>query len=109
VLQGGIGPAGLASEDLHVLDFTDFERPRWHRCNFYGLLTVRAVTETIKKIIIQSFTISNSTGRVSFLVSRCHASPLVSGMVRDYDLQKHIERPSQSIVQARPAGHRCTT
>ena len=29
--QGGIGPAGLASEDLHVLDFTDFERPRWHR------------------------------------------------------------------------------
>lgn len=32
VLQGGIGPAGLASEDLHVLDFTDMERPRWHRC-----------------------------------------------------------------------------
>ena len=29
--QGGIGPAGLASEDLHVLDFTDFEKPRWHR------------------------------------------------------------------------------
>lgn len=33
-LQGGIGPAGLASEDLHVLDFTDMDRPRWHR---YGL------------------------------------------------------------------------
>lgn len=32
VIQGGIGPAGLASEDLHVLDFTDFEKPRWHRC-----------------------------------------------------------------------------
>lgn len=31
VIQGGIGPAGLASEDLHVLDFTDFDRPRWHR------------------------------------------------------------------------------
>ena len=31
-MQGGIGPAGLASEDLHVLDFTDFDRPRWHRC-----------------------------------------------------------------------------
>ena len=31
VVQGGIGPAGLASEDLHVLDFTDFNRPRWHR------------------------------------------------------------------------------
>lgn len=30
-LQGGIGPAGLATEDLHVLDFTDPERPRWHR------------------------------------------------------------------------------
>jgi hypothetical protein len=30
-LQGGIGPAGLASEDLHVLDFTDMDRPRWHR------------------------------------------------------------------------------
>ena len=29
--QGGIGPAGLATEDLHVLDFTDFDRPRWHR------------------------------------------------------------------------------
>lgn len=32
VIQGGIGPAGLASEDLHVLDFTEFDRPRWHRC-----------------------------------------------------------------------------
>lgn len=32
-VQGGIGPAGLASEDLHVLDFTDMERPRWHRCS----------------------------------------------------------------------------
>jgi hypothetical protein len=31
LLQGGIGPAGLASEDLHVLDFTDMDRPRWHR------------------------------------------------------------------------------
>lgn len=30
-LQGGIGPAGLATEDLHVLDFTDMDRPRWHR------------------------------------------------------------------------------
>lgn len=30
-VQGGIGPAGLASEDLHVLDFTDFDKPRWHR------------------------------------------------------------------------------
>lgn len=30
-MQGGIGPAGLATEDLHVLDFTDTERPRWHR------------------------------------------------------------------------------
>lgn len=29
--QGGIGPAGLASEDLHVLDFTDLDKPRWHR------------------------------------------------------------------------------
>lgn len=31
VVQGGIGPAGLASEDLHVLDFTDLDKPRWHR------------------------------------------------------------------------------
>ncbi len=30
-MQGGIGPAGLASEDLHVLDFTDFGNPKWHR------------------------------------------------------------------------------
>lgn len=29
--KGGIGPAGLASEDLHVLDFTDFKNPKWHR------------------------------------------------------------------------------
>eukprot|EP00891_Asterochloris_glomerata_P004604 jgi/Astpho2/4604/Aster-x0207 len=36
VIQGGIGPAGLASEDLHVLDFTDFERPRWHRVMVQG-------------------------------------------------------------------------
>lgn len=34
--QGGIGPAGLASEDLHVLDFTDFDRPRWHRSGSNG-------------------------------------------------------------------------
>eukprot|EP00951_Prasinocladus_malaysianus_P019908 scaffold161872_cov33-Prasinocladus_malaysianus.AAC.1 len=31
VIQGGIGPAGLAPEDLHVLDFTDISKPRWHR------------------------------------------------------------------------------
>lgn len=31
-LQGGIGPLGLACEDLYVLDFTEPERPRWHRC-----------------------------------------------------------------------------
>lgn len=31
VVQGGIGPHGLASEDLHVLDFSDFQKPRWHR------------------------------------------------------------------------------
>ena len=29
VVQGGIGPAGLASEDLHVLDLQG--NPRWHR------------------------------------------------------------------------------
>lgn len=28
--QGGIGPAGLSSEDLHVLDLTQ-AKPRWHR------------------------------------------------------------------------------
>ncbi|KAI3775967.1 hypothetical protein L1987_45727 [Smallanthus sonchifolius] len=30
VVQGGIGPAGLSAEDLHVLDLTQ-QRPRWHR------------------------------------------------------------------------------
>lgn len=30
LLQGGIGPAGLSAEDLHVLDLTQ-QRPRWHR------------------------------------------------------------------------------
>ena len=34
-LQGGIGPAGLATEDLHVLDFTELDKPRWHRCLFF--------------------------------------------------------------------------
>lgn len=29
-VQGGIGPAGLSAEDLHVLDLTQ-QRPRWHR------------------------------------------------------------------------------
>jgi hypothetical protein len=36
VVQGGIGPAGLATEDLHVLDFTDPEKPRWHRVLVHG-------------------------------------------------------------------------
>jgi hypothetical protein len=36
VVQGGIGPAGLATEDLHVLDFTDSGRPRWHRVLVHG-------------------------------------------------------------------------
>ncbi|CAD7705298.1 unnamed protein product [Ostreobium quekettii] len=36
VIQGGIGPAGLASEDLHVIDFTDFNRPKWHRVMVQG-------------------------------------------------------------------------
>lgn len=31
--QGGIGPAGLSAEDLHVLDLTQ-QRPRWHRFEF---------------------------------------------------------------------------
>lgn len=31
--QGGIGPAGLSAEDLHVLDLTQ-PRPRWHRLRF---------------------------------------------------------------------------
>ncbi|XP_073054830.1 serine/threonine-protein phosphatase BSL3-like [Primulina eburnea] len=34
VIQGGIGPAGLSSEDLHVLDLTI--RPRWHRVVVQG-------------------------------------------------------------------------
>jgi hypothetical protein len=36
VVHGGIGPAGLASEDLHVLDFTEPDRPRWHRVMVAG-------------------------------------------------------------------------
>eukprot|EP00873_Tetraselmis_striata_P045630 jgi/Tetstr1/465894/TSEL_010511.t1 len=36
VIQGGIGPAGLAAEDLHVLDFTDINKPRWHRVLVQG-------------------------------------------------------------------------
>ncbi|KAI3756680.1 hypothetical protein L1987_56502 [Smallanthus sonchifolius] len=36
VIQGGIGPAGLSAEDLHVLDLTQ-QRPRWHRVVVQGL------------------------------------------------------------------------
>ncbi|XP_041994346.1 serine/threonine-protein phosphatase BSL3-like [Salvia splendens] len=35
VIQGGIGPAGLSAEDLHVLDLTQ-QRPRWHRVAVHG-------------------------------------------------------------------------
>ncbi|XP_024962842.1 serine/threonine-protein phosphatase BSL3-like isoform X1 [Cynara cardunculus var. scolymus] len=35
VVQGGIGPAGLSAEDLHVLDLTQ-QRPRWHRVVVQG-------------------------------------------------------------------------
>lgn len=35
VIQGGIGPAGLSLEDLHVLDLTQ-SRPRWHRVVVQG-------------------------------------------------------------------------
>ncbi|KAH7295189.1 hypothetical protein KP509_27G036500 [Ceratopteris richardii] len=35
VIQGGIGPTGLSSEDLHVLDLTQV-RPRWHRVAVQG-------------------------------------------------------------------------
>ncbi|XP_043718690.1 serine/threonine-protein phosphatase BSL3 [Telopea speciosissima] len=35
VIQGGIGPAGLSAEDLHVLDLTP-QRPRWHRVVVQG-------------------------------------------------------------------------
>jgi len=36
VVHGGIGPAGLATEDLHVLDFSEPDRPRWHRVMVAG-------------------------------------------------------------------------
>lgn len=36
VVQGGIGPSGLSPEDLHVLDFTTFEKPKWHRVMVQG-------------------------------------------------------------------------
>ncbi|GJP53245.1 hypothetical protein CLOM_g12420 [Closterium sp. NIES-68] len=35
VIQGGIGPAGLATDDLHVLDLTQ-TRPKWHRVVVQG-------------------------------------------------------------------------
>ncbi|BFI43553.1 protein phosphatase [Marchantia polymorpha subsp. ruderalis] len=35
VIQGGIGPAGLSTDDLHVLDLTQ-SRPRWHRVVVQG-------------------------------------------------------------------------
>ncbi|RAL45964.1 hypothetical protein DM860_006118 [Cuscuta australis] len=35
VIQGGIGPAGLSGEDLHVLDLTQ-QRSRWHRVVVQG-------------------------------------------------------------------------
>lgn len=35
VIQGGIGPAGLSTDDLHVLDLTQ-AKPRWHRVVVQG-------------------------------------------------------------------------
>lgn len=35
VIQGGIGPAGLSAEDLHVLDLSQ-QQPRWHRIVVQG-------------------------------------------------------------------------
>ena len=49
-LQGGIGPAGLASEDLHVLDFTDFDKPRWHRWEFDHSWCKPAAPERCRKL-----------------------------------------------------------
>ena len=37
VIQGGIGPSGLSPEDLYVLDFTDFSKPKWHRVMVQGV------------------------------------------------------------------------
>lgn len=37
VIQGGIGPTGLSPEDLHVLDFTDMKKPKWHRVLVQGM------------------------------------------------------------------------
>ena len=46
VVQGGIGPQAWHQRTLHVLDFTDFERPRWHsdaeRCLF-SLIPLSAI------------------------------------------------------------------
>ncbi|CAG9462338.1 unnamed protein product [Pedinophyceae sp. YPF-701] len=36
VVQGGIGPHGLADNDLHVLDFSTPSRPKWHRVVVQG-------------------------------------------------------------------------
>lgn len=36
VIQGGIGPHGLADNDLHVLDFSNIQRPKWHRVVVQG-------------------------------------------------------------------------
>jgi len=36
VIQGGIGPQGLADNDLHVLDFSNPNKPKWHRVVVQG-------------------------------------------------------------------------
>ena len=36
VVQGGIGPHGLADNDLHVLDFSNPSKPKWHRVVVQG-------------------------------------------------------------------------
>jgi len=40
VMQGGIGPAGLATDDLYVLDLAG--TPRWHRVVRVFSLTMRS-------------------------------------------------------------------
>nr|AAD26883.1 putative phosphoprotein phosphatase [Arabidopsis thaliana] len=66
VIQGGIGPAGLSAEDLHVLDLTQ-QRPRWHR------------------VVVQGPGPGPRYGHVMALVGQRYLMPLASA----YGLAKH--------------------
>ena len=54
VAQGGIGPAGLSTDDLHVLDLTQ-AKPRWHRWVYWSFILFqdRCIWHDRTRVVVQ--------------------------------------------------------